>query len=622
MICRYRNLLFLLFSLIAASAGAMTPQVAAGYYHNAALHSGGTVSSWGYNGFGQLGNGTLSDSTTPVAVPGLFGVSALAAGFFHTAALKNDGTVWVWGDNGYDQLGVADGGIAYSSKPLQVAGLSGVVAIAAAGAHTMALKADGTVWAWGWNAYGQLGIGNTVNAKLPRQVAGLPGITQIAAGYFHSLALSRDGTLMAWGYNGHGQLGDGGTTEATLPQPVTGLGSISAMAAGAGHSLALRADGTVWVWGWNNYGQLGDGTTVNSGSPQQVPGLRRVRSIAAGFFHSLALNGDGTLSAWGYNNVGQLGNGTFTDSPTPLPVANLGAVAAVTASNNHGVALKNDGSVWAWGWNDDGQLGNGGRASSSVAVAVLGAGVGAGGQGVLNLGARYQDLWNDPNEPGWGLGITQHGAMLFASWYSYDASGKPVWLVIPGGSWSSATAFRGALYGTAGESSAPAFTPGAVTVTPVGEALIEFLDANRATLSYTYNGVAGVRQLSRYVFDASGTVPAVNHSDMWWTPSESGWGLNITQQFQTLFAGWYTYDAGGKPSWLVLPGGSWIDPDTYGGTLYRTASTATGTALTQGVVATTAVGSATLNFIDADHAEWRYTVDGIAGSKAISRLQF
>ena len=611
------SFLALLFFSLNVAAQSAAPQVAAGYYHTAALKNDGTVWTWGYNGFGQLGVGSLIDSNTPLQVKDLTGVRAITAGFFHTAALKSDGTVWTWGDNGYDQLG--NGNAAYTSTPQRVAGLTGVTAIAAAGAHTLALKSDGTVWVWGWNAYGQLGIGSTVNARVPVQAPGLEGVAVVAAGFFHSLALRRDGTLLAWGYNGHGQLGDGTLVQANAPAPVSGLGGVTAITAGGGHTLALKSDGMVWAWGWNGFGQLGNGSAASSSRPMQVAGLSAAKAIATGFFHSLALRDDGTVRAWGHNGYGQLGNGTLIDASTPGQVNGVNMVAAIAANNNHSAALKNDGAVLSWGWNDDGQLGNGNRLSSTVPVVVLG----TGGQGFLSLGiGSYQDLWSNPAEPGWGVGITQHGSTLFASWYTYDANGKPTWLVIPGGSWSSGTTFSGMLYSTSARNSGVPFTQTQVQVSPVGTADLNFSDANNASLSYRHNGVAGTKSLSRYVFDSSGNSAGVNRSDMWWAPSESGWGVHITQQFQTLFAGWYTYDASGKPTWLVLPGGSWISPTTYSGTLYRTASSATGRALDQGVVSTTAGGSATLLFSDADNAELRYVVDGVAGSKTITRLQF
>jgi alpha-tubulin suppressor-like RCC1 family protein len=616
--------LLILLGGISASVQAANPQVAAGYYHNVALKNDGTVWTWGYNGFGQLGNGSTTDSSSPEQVQGLAGMTAVAAGFFHSAALKSDGTVWVWGDNGYDQLGVGGGNVAISAAPLQVAGLRDVKAIAASGGHTLALKNDGSVWAWGWNAYGQLGIGSVANATAPVQLPGLHGVGAIAAGFFHSLALNFDGSAWSWGYNGHGQLGNGATADSILPSQVAGahaagLGTIKSLAAGGGHSLALKSDGTVWAWGWNGFGQLGNGSLADSSLPLQVSGVNAGSAIAAGFFHSVALNRDGKLQAWGYNAYGQLGDGSTTDASIPTPVIQVASVASIAASNHHSLALKHDGTLWAWGWNDDGELGNAGRVSSLVPVGVSG----PDGKGFLSLGsASYQDLWNNPSEPGWGIGITQHGATLFAAWYSYDADGRATWLVMPGGSWTGSSTYAGSLYETAGQNTGIPYTPGTIQATSVGSASIDFIGADRAVLSFTYRGVAGLRELSRYVFDASGSATEVNLSDMWWTPTESGWGLNIIQQFGTIFAGWYTYDAAGRPSWFVLPGGAWIAPDTYRGTLYRTASSPTGLALSQGAVATTAAGIASLRFVDADNAVLSYTVDGVTGTKAISRMKF
>lgn len=597
----------------------MVPQIAAGYYHNAALQNDGAVWAWGYNGFGQLGVGTTVESTIPLRVEGLSGVRSVAAGFFHTVALKGDGTVWTWGDNGFEQLGLGDGSVATSSLPLQVAGLTGVTAIAAAGAHTLVLKRDGTVWVWGWNAYGQLGIGSNKNASVPMQVPGLHGVTAIAAGYFHSMALNDAGAVWAWGYNGHGQLGNGTLDASTLPMQVPRLNGIIALAGGGGHTLALKNDGNLWAWGLNSYGQLGNGTTIDSSIPLQVSEGGGIKAIAAGFFHSLALTNGGMVKGWGYNGFGQLGNGSSANAISPIVVAGLSGIAAISADNNHSLALNNDGQVSAWGLNDDGQLGNASHLGSNVAAPVHG----LGEKEVLTLGvSSYQDVWNNPSEPGWGVGIIQHGSTLFASWHTYDANGAAIWLVIPGGAWTGSTNFSGTLYSTEGQNTSTPFSPGQVVLTPVGSADFSFGDVNHATLSYTYGDVAGQRTLTRFVFDASGDTPGVNYSDIWWMPSESGWGVTITQQFKTIFANWRTYDANGRAIRFLLPGGAWINATTYGGTLYRTASSPTGAALSQGTVTTTAVGSAMLSFSDANNAVLSYNVEGVVGTKTITRLPF
>ncbi|HUT69838.1 MAG TPA: Calx-beta domain-containing protein [Desulfatiglandales bacterium] len=198
--------------------------------------------------------------------------------------------------------------------------------IAGGGAHTLALKDDDTLWAWGYNYYGQLGDGTTTDRTTPVQVSNITDVVAIAGGYYHTLALKADGTLWAWGANWYGQLGDGTTTHRTTPVQVLNLTNVIATAGGGEHTLALKADGTLWAWGCNGYGQLGNGTTTHRTTPAQVPSLTDVVAITAGAYHILALKADGTLWAWGYNYYGQLGDGTTTDRTTPVQVSGPGGV--------------------------------------------------------------------------------------------------------------------------------------------------------------------------------------------------------------------------------------------------------------------------------------------------------
>ncbi|MCL2775481.1 MAG: S8 family serine peptidase, partial [Oscillospiraceae bacterium] len=248
----------------------------------------------------------------------------MTEGQYYTLALKSDGTVWAWGYNSYGQCG--NGSIGKSEKLTQVVGLSSIIAIVAWQNHSMALKSDGTVWAWGYNSNGQLGDGTTTQRTTPVQVTGLSGIIAISAGSSHSMALKSDGTVWAWGYNGYGQLGDGTTTQRTTPVQVTGLSGIIAISAGDSNSMALKSDGTVWAWGYNYYGLLGDGTTVNKSTPVQVTGLSGIIAISAGNSHSMALKSDGTVWAWGYNYYGLLGDGTTVNKSTPVQVIGLSNV--------------------------------------------------------------------------------------------------------------------------------------------------------------------------------------------------------------------------------------------------------------------------------------------------------
>ena len=348
-------------------------KVATGWYHSVALKSDGTIWTWGYNGYGALGDGTTTDKVTPFPGGGsLTGIVDVAAGQYHSAALRNDGTVWAWGYNAYGQLG--DGTTTGKTTPVQVILLSGVIQIAAGEYHTMALKSDGTVWAWGYNGYGQLGNGSTTSASSPVQVTGLTGVTRIAAGTYFSMALKSDGTVWTWGYNGYGNLGDGGTTSTSSIVTVSGLTNVIDIAAGDYHALAVRSDGSVWAWGYNAYGQLGNGTTVNQSTAVQVSqptGFANLTGVAAGSYFSVALKNDGTLWTWGHNDYGQLGNGTTTDNSIPsqssactgLPPLNSTTAspwsARLSASQTHSVAIKPDGSVWGWGLNEYGELGDG-----------------------------------------------------------------------------------------------------------------------------------------------------------------------------------------------------------------------------------------------------------------------
>lgn len=285
-------------ALVRGLSGVMA--VSAGWDHSLALKADGTVWAWGDNTYGQLGVDSTVTQLLPVQVGDLNGVKAIAAGKLYSLALKADGTVWAWGYNGGGALG--DGTGATRWTPVQVQGLNGIEAIAAGGSNGLALKSDGTVWAWGYNAWGGCGDSLEDDARpavrvAPVQVAHLTGVVAIAGGAGHNLALKADGTVWAWGLNsgaplpalGGGQLGDGTVTNRSAPVQVVGLNGIVAVAAGGGQSLALTSEGAVWAWGVNVYGQVGDGTTTARLMPVPVEGLTNVVTLAAGYWHSVAL---------------------------------------------------------------------------------------------------------------------------------------------------------------------------------------------------------------------------------------------------------------------------------------------------------------------------------------------
>ncbi|RKH18966.1 RCC1 repeat-containing protein [Corallococcus sp. CA047B] len=351
-----------------------------------------------------LSGGTpCADTTKPVI--------RLASGWYHTAAWTQAAGAWAWGDNAFGQLG--DGTNDLRTPPVQLQALTGMKAVSSGAYHTVALKQDGTLWAWGFNVYGQLGNGTTLSRSAPVQVLDIQDATAVAAGGHHTLVLRQDGTVWSWGYNGYGQLGDGTDNERSRAAPVTGLTDVIAIAAGSNHSLALRQDGTVWAWGYNDFGQLGDGTTSHRRSPVQVPGLTDVTALAAGLFHTLALKQDTTVWAWGSNSHGQLGDGTVAHRLAPVQVDGLTGVTSLAGGFAHTLALKQDGTAWAWGNNSHGQLGDGTQTGRSTPAQVPGlTGVVALSTGIEHSLASKRDgtawAWGDNSHGQLGDGTTVH----------------------------------------------------------------------------------------------------------------------------------------------------------------------------------------------------------------------
>ena len=314
--------LFLLMGLVAvivfvspnAPSASAAPAAAqsVGNLHSCFLTTGGGAKCWGDNGRYQLGDGTTTNRNTPVDVSGLTsGVAAVSAGWHHTCALTTGGGAKCWGRNSEGQLG--DGNTTDQGTPVDVSGLtSGVAAVAAGTFHTCALTTTGGVKCWGYNVYGQLGDGTTMDSTTPVDVSGLSsGVAAVSAGNAHTCALTTAGGVKCWGYNVHGELGDGTSFNTrTVPVDVSGLTSAVAGIAAGAHSCAITTAGGLKCWGENDRYQLGDGTTTTRTTPVDVSGLTTgVAAVSAGTHHTCALTTAGGLKCWGSNLNVQLGDG-------------------------------------------------------------------------------------------------------------------------------------------------------------------------------------------------------------------------------------------------------------------------------------------------------------------------
>lgn len=330
------------------------------------IRTDGQLWCWGYNGQGQLGDGTTTSRSHPVAVGTRAGWSSVAPGLSHTCALRDDGTAWCWGFNATGQLG--DGSTAQRLVPVQVGRASNWTAIGTGSSHTCALKGDGTAWCWGSNSFGKLGNGHhgRTFSPIPVKVRTTSTWSSLDVGNQHTCAVGSDASAWCWGSNVSGQLGIGSfgrRNSSDVPARIGSGTDWTSLHSGYETTCGVRGGATGWCWGDNSSGQLGDATTVRRSVPTRVAGSHHWVDIEPGGDHTCGVRPDGTAWCWGGNEFGQLGDGTHTSRSTPGRVGSRTGWRSVSAGGTsyaaHSCALRQSGTAWCWGSNGSGQLGDG-----------------------------------------------------------------------------------------------------------------------------------------------------------------------------------------------------------------------------------------------------------------------
>ena len=342
-------------------------QLAAGFEHSCGISAAG-LHCWGGNYAGQLGDGSGKNRSTPQPVAHLATVTAVAAGYYHSCAVATGGA-WCWGANDAGQLGNGTGEAAYS--PVAVRTLPAVTTVGAGRHHSCARTDAGESWCWGGNSLGQIGDGTTMTRTAPTRVTGLPQpVIELAVGEYHTCARTGE-QLLCWGANQYGQLGDGTTMHRTKATPVNNLpGAIARLRVGGRNSCVVTTAGALWCWGDSSFGQLPQ--SGGSPTPLLMGGLPGpVIDVAVGHAHLCAVVTSGQLYCWGANWAGQLGDGSRNPRTTPLPVTGLPLVVAISAGNGHSCAHTVEDRLFCWGNNVYGAVGQPGS-WSSLPVAVAG----------------------------------------------------------------------------------------------------------------------------------------------------------------------------------------------------------------------------------------------------------
>ncbi len=339
-------------NLVSPAARAAVTQVASGYNFGCALLTNTTVTCWGANDVGQLGDGTTRNATVPMRTKDLHGVVDLSLNYDTSCAVLIGGPIKCWGSNDDGLLGASAD--AFSATPVSIPEISDARHVSVGLTSACAVLANGSVACWGDNNYGELGDGTNVSSRDPVRVDGLASATQVATGFNHACAVLADGSAACWGANNYGELGDGTTTPSLVPVPVPGLHDVATIGVGYNNTCALLTTGSVACWGYNGDGELGNGTTTAASTPTAVSDFGVAKALETSSFDSCALLEVGAVQCWGYASAGQLGQGPATNSSVPVTLATLSGVSQIANAymSSYSCATLNDDIVACWSSGD------------------------------------------------------------------------------------------------------------------------------------------------------------------------------------------------------------------------------------------------------------------------------